>query len=320
MSNKNFFEYWGRDLIIDRNKLKWSLPFSLKNFPFLKDHSFDGKFLVPAAMLIDLMLEGCQQLMDKRDIYPFFIPEFEVYRKLQIDEDEEVILTLETKAFLDEQGKSMFESTLYGSLKDANGKVIRNRVRFAQSQIKLTLDESNTPDPLMLKSESGEQFTMEKEKFYKVYYTPLGNLFKTLTGDFAVASEQRYFSGDFKVADLEDRFSVATGLSFAVSPLGIDGMLQVCVGAGLTYSPEEGDLILSRIPVGCSQLTVKAPFDRDAVYRAHVRILENLPELLVCRIEIEDLSRDEIVAQAEKITLKRLPGIKYDRREFLRVV
>nr|WP_086937888.1 polyketide synthase dehydratase domain-containing protein [Thaumasiovibrio occultus] len=301
-----FFTHWSHEQIRDDQSLTMKVVLDPELMGGLKDHVFGGQCLFPFALTANLLLEGAANLHGSESLYPLHIDFMEQYRGIVIPFGETREVTIEAR-YIDD---STIAVTVFTPLMNKAGKVIRERGKVADMQVKLGQGDSR--ELSRFAPRQCQQIRMPQGEYYhKVHHTH-GPLFRTVTGEYFLAQESNGVSGVFNIYQHEDLMSVEPKLPFVLSPLALDSVLQMVVLNCLLEESDNDQPYNTKLPVRIEEVVVTSPFAQDCQYILDGRILSSDEVDLVCSCQIRSREGDELNSQFGRVVVRRAP---FEKRE-----
>lgn len=296
MSSSNLFlEKNMGEVIRDENYSKYSITFWDKDMPFLKDHVFQEKYLLPGAVSLDLMMEACLLHLNKGIETSMYTEAFSIKRPLFISVNEAVAVNITVKGDFDNTcrveirgDRRISESTL------------RKNMLFSTAVIKIGTEESKPS--IYRKDLAAVTLEMDSKDYYINFSSTHGPFFQILSGKFLVSSDTTELISEFTIPETE---------KFYCSPLGMDGILQL--GVFLAFLNNEKNINYTKIPVAIKGLYIKKAFQIGAAYSIHAKKIK-------CRrqdefhLEVAVVTRNgEEVIHISELILKEAPYVALNR-------
>ena len=281
------------------------MEYNSETMPFMEHHFFDGKCLIPGAVLCDTMIQAVTMLDSTEQTFPIHVHSLEIYRAIHIAAKEAYGITLH----VNRQNDDKYSIEMRGDIKNSKGKVVRKNVLITDATV--SLGASNEPMPEEEQNKTIVHYSVGTDEFYRYFIRTHRELFQTLTGELSLNEDDSWTRTTFNIHDKESRFSEMSKYPFLISPLGLDSVLQTAVSFSVLSANPDGDYIYTKLPVGMRDLILYKPFEFSKIYKCSVHCLDSTQETLTLKIFIHNES-DEVIGGIDKVFLKQAPFERYD--------
>ncbi|NLL14060.1 MAG: hypothetical protein GX267_11705 [Fibrobacter sp.] len=294
----------------DKDQCTLECDLGTDQFVFMKDHFFAGNCLLPGAVMLELLVETCSVINDNRN-FPLLIDEFEIFRTISVPVGKST--KIEVTAFKTDSGT--FFAELRADALNADGKVVRKSKIVANAKIRFGIgDDRNNFKDLIFDATDGCKFSLGQDRFYQTFVKTHGELFRSLTGNFWLSEDRMKLTCEFSIGNKENHYHISEkNLSFLVSPLGIDSMLQMAVTCSVLNPISDQTYFFTKLPVRIDNLSIIEPICQHVAYFAEGIITDNAEDTLLVRGTIRSVDTGSFIAKANKITLKKAPFEKMSK-------
>ncbi|MBT6431838.1 MAG: hypothetical protein HOK97_15635 [Deltaproteobacteria bacterium] len=308
--NKYFFEHWNVLNAQTHDSLELDITLCSEFMPFMRDHFFAGKCLIPGAVLADMMLEGCSMLDPEEDIFPLNLKNLDIRRAVHVFEKERYTIRVNVRKIENNDSGRHYACEIRGALRNSKGEVKRKNVVICSAEFALGLDSKQGKEIVPPKEQ--HRYDMTKAKLYEYFINTHGPLFQTLNGKLLLSPAKDQVESQFQIGDREQSFSEIKNLPFILSPLGFDSILQTAVTFSMLNVPGQQDYFYTKLPVQVRNFRMDKPFEGDASYRCRAKVVEHNDDTMTLEANLH-LNNGDFVGSIGELILKKAPFERYSR-------
>lgn len=220
---------------------------------YLRHHTFGGKCYVPATMIMELFAESAlffssRLVTNEKDYLIAGIENFNVLRALIIEHGNNIDAQINLKEISVQGSSKILFIEIHSKRISENGRVLGSRIN-ATCEVIISPNLYISTE-FIFPNHNFEQYSFPKELFYGYYFSSLGKLFQTQTGDFKFSLDEKTILGTYNLEGKERNFINGQESDFMLSPLGLDSCLQYTVFLSRLLA------LKGRLPVSCRKLHI----------------------------------------------------------------
>lgn len=284
---------------------------------YLNHHKFGGNCFVPGTMIMEIMIETAlwfsENMLNKK-LIPIKLTNIKFDRPLSIPPEEQLVVHIHFIDIIPIMNGININIKITSPRLSATGEVIGNRIN-ASSSVSLR-KQRETPNNIGVLDISYNQFTFNKDDYYRIFFPSLSYLFQTCTGKISTNSEQSMLIGEYDCDNKEQEYITNNNIPFYTSPLGNDSCLQYAVFLSRIISG------VGRLPIGGDKLVIRERHPKSGPVKVFVKC--NSIDDTIMKFDFYSftgsLKNPSIFVIGENFVARKSPFHETFSREFLHTI